>query len=199
MSKRRCTIERLVQVGNARTRAERRAAASGRPRGRRSRARHRRRAPSRRRANGRGRSQRQRRLGVSRPRSAEARRPRPTPRIRRATPHSRPLPDPCSWGHRRSMDLTELRREESVRLQSGRSPLSVCCMTSGRRPELLAGVLAPFREVADEIVVAVDATRLEAVQPAVAASPTGCSRSRPRPPPTGRSPGSFALVGAAGS
>ena len=66
------------------------------------------------------------------------------------------------------MDLTELRREESVRLQSGRSPLSVCCMTSGRRPELLAGVLAPFREVADEIVVAVDATRLETVQPAVA-------------------------------
>ena len=41
-------------------------------------------------------------------------------------------------------------------------------MTSGRRPELLAGVLAPFREVADEIVVAVDATRLETVQPAVA-------------------------------
>ena len=66
------------------------------------------------------------------------------------------------------MAFTELRREETVRLRSGRVPLSVCCMTSGRRPDLLAGVLAPFREVADEIVVAVDATRLDAIRPAVA-------------------------------
>jgi hypothetical protein len=34
--------------------------------------------------------------------------------------------------------------------------LSVCCMTSGQRPRLLAGVLAPLREVAAEIVVAVE-------------------------------------------
>ena len=47
-------------------------------------------------------------------------------------------------------------------------PLSVCCMTSGRQPDLLGGVLAPFRQVADEIVVAVAAERLEAVRPAVA-------------------------------
>ena len=66
------------------------------------------------------------------------------------------------------MALTELRREETVRPKSVRSPLSVCCMTSGRRPDLLGGVLSPFSEVADEIVVAVVAERLDAVRAAVA-------------------------------
>ena len=46
--------------------------------------------------------------------------------------------------------------------------LSVCCMTSGRRPALLAGVLASLRSVADEIVVAVEATRAADVHSAVA-------------------------------
>jgi len=41
-------------------------------------------------------------------------------------------------------------------------------MTSGRRPALLAGVLAPFRAVAGEIVVAVEATRAAEVQSALA-------------------------------
>jgi len=46
--------------------------------------------------------------------------------------------------------------------------LSICCMTSGRRPALLAGVLASLRGVADEIVVAVEATTAERVYNAVA-------------------------------
>lgn len=46
--------------------------------------------------------------------------------------------------------------------------LSVCCMTSGRRPALLAGILASLRSVADEIVVAVEATRAADVHSAVA-------------------------------
>ena len=37
--------------------------------------------------------------------------------------------------------------------------LSVCCMTSGRRPALLAGILASLRGVADEVVVAVEEAR----------------------------------------
>jgi hypothetical protein len=45
--------------------------------------------------------------------------------------------------------------------------LSVCCMTSGRRPTLLAGVLAPLREIASEIVVAVEAPRAAEVHAAV--------------------------------
>ena len=46
--------------------------------------------------------------------------------------------------------------------------LSVCCMTSGRRPELLAGVLAPLRELAGEIVVGVESSRAADVHAAVA-------------------------------
>ena len=41
-------------------------------------------------------------------------------------------------------------------------------MSSGRRPALLAGVLAPFRAVADEIVVAVEVSRAAEVQAALA-------------------------------
>ena len=48
-----------------------------------------------------------------------------------------------------------------------REGLSVCCMTSGRRPALLAGVLEPLRRVADEIVVAAEAPRARAVHEAV--------------------------------
>jgi hypothetical protein len=66
------------------------------------------------------------------------------------------------------MGLTELSPEEVAGSKRARWPLSVCCMTSGRRPDLLGGVLAPFREIADEIVVAVVAERLDAVRPAVA-------------------------------
>jgi hypothetical protein len=62
------------------------------------------------------------------------------------------------------MELTELRREEASAGRSERALLSVSCMTSGRRPDLLAGVLAPFRAVADEVVVAVASERLEAVR-----------------------------------
>lgn len=45
--------------------------------------------------------------------------------------------------------------------------LSVCCMTSGRRPALLAGVLAALRSAADEVVVAVEAAQAEDVHAAV--------------------------------
>ena len=70
--------------------------------------------------------------------------------------------------HSRPMAVTELRRDRGLGSEGLRVPLSVCCMTSGRRPDLLGGVLAPFRKVADEIVVAVESERLEAVRPAVA-------------------------------
>ena len=46
--------------------------------------------------------------------------------------------------------------------------LSACCMTSGRRPELLAGILASLRAVVDEVVVAVEGDRAEDVHAAVA-------------------------------
>lgn len=45
--------------------------------------------------------------------------------------------------------------------------LSVCCMTSGRRPKLLAGILTLLRDVADEIVVAIEEPRAELVHAAV--------------------------------
>lgn len=45
--------------------------------------------------------------------------------------------------------------------------LSICCMTSGRRPRLLSGVLAPLRGVADEIVVAVESERAAGVHEAL--------------------------------
>ena len=62
------------------------------------------------------------------------------------------------------MALTELRRDGTLGPRNERARLSVCCMTSGRRPDLVAGVLSPFRAVADEIVVAVVSDRLEAVR-----------------------------------
>jgi hypothetical protein len=49
-----------------------------------------------------------------------------------------------------------------------RSKLSVCCLTGGRRPALLAGILALLRDSADEIVVGVEEARAEAVYEAVA-------------------------------
>jgi hypothetical protein len=49
-----------------------------------------------------------------------------------------------------------------------RTTLSACCMTSGRRPELLAGILASLRGVVDEVVVAVEAPRADDVHAAVA-------------------------------
>jgi hypothetical protein len=49
-----------------------------------------------------------------------------------------------------------------------RTTLSTCCMTSGRRPELLAGILASLRGVVDEVVVAVEAPRAADVHAAVA-------------------------------
>ena len=57
-------------------------------------------------------------------------------------------------------DAPELRRR--------RATLSVCCMTSGGRPALLAAVLASLRAVADEIVVGVEAPHAEEVRAAVA-------------------------------
>lgn len=45
--------------------------------------------------------------------------------------------------------------------------LSVCCMTSGRRPGLLAAILGALRPVADEIVVAVELEQEEGVAEAV--------------------------------
>lgn len=54
--------------------------------------------------------------------------------------------------------------------QSGRreaTSLSVCCMTSGRRPALLAGILASLRGVADEVVVAVEEARAGDVHAAI--------------------------------
>ena len=41
--------------------------------------------------------------------------------------------------------------------------LSVCCMTAGSDPDLLAAILALFRPVSNEIVVALDDRRAEAV------------------------------------
>ena len=48
-----------------------------------------------------------------------------------------------------------------------KTTLSACCMTSGRRPALLAGILSSLRGVADEIVVAVEAPRAADVQAAI--------------------------------
>lgn len=45
--------------------------------------------------------------------------------------------------------------------------LSVCCLTSGRRPALLAGILRSLRSVADEIVVAAELDRADEVAGAV--------------------------------
>ena len=49
-----------------------------------------------------------------------------------------------------------------------RTTLSACCMTSGRRPELLARILAPLRGVVDEVVVAVESPHARDVHAAVA-------------------------------
>lgn len=63
---------------------------------------------------------------------------------------------------------TGLRHQRATLPDGARATLSVCCMTSGRRPDLLGGVLSPFRELADEVVVAVDRERLDDVREAVA-------------------------------
>ena len=57
---------------------------------------------------------------------------------------------------------------DAPELRQRRATLSVCCMTSGRRPALLAAVLASLRAVADEIVVGVEAPHAEEVRAAVA-------------------------------
>ena len=49
-----------------------------------------------------------------------------------------------------------------------RPTLSVCCLTGGRRPALLAGILAMLRDSAEEIVVGVEEPRAEVVHEAVA-------------------------------
>lgn len=58
----------------------------------------------------------------------------------------------------------EVRRGTDRPVREG---LSACCMTSGRRPELLAAILEPLREIVDEIVVAVEAPRAREVHEAV--------------------------------
>jgi hypothetical protein len=60
------------------------------------------------------------------------------------------------------------RRQETHGSSQGRT-LSVCCMSSGRRPALLAGIVGALRRVAEEIVVAVEEPRAEEVYAAVAA------------------------------
>jgi hypothetical protein len=49
-----------------------------------------------------------------------------------------------------------------------KSTLSVCCLTGGRRPALLAGILAMLRDLAEEIVVGVEEPRAAAVSEATA-------------------------------
>lgn len=67
----------------------------------------------------------------------------------------------------RSRDAQDTSPSEGA---AGRRPfaLSVCCMTTGRRPGLLGGLLALLRPIADEIVVAVEAERAQDVRSALA-------------------------------
>ena len=67
------------------------------------------------------------------------------------------------------MDILRTNTEAQGRAvdHPAREGLSACCMTSGRRPALLAAALEPLRAIADEIVVAVEAPRARAVYEAL--------------------------------
>ncbi|HWG56614.1 MAG TPA: hypothetical protein VNT58_08870 [Gaiellaceae bacterium] len=80
------------------------------------------------------------------------------------------------------MSATAAARETTLAAGKARTRLSVCCMTSGRRPALLGGVLSALRAVADEVVVAVEHPRAEAVAEAVAGVADVVLSFPPNPP-----------------